>query len=359
MWEVGIILSVNRLARLPLNPAIGWLYGKIRIKDGILVAAILATVTTLSYAFIKGFAFWLIARCLWGLSWTFLRLGAYFTIIEVSTAGNRGHYMGTYNGLYRLGSLAGMLAGGILVDLFSLKVTAVLFGALTFLAIPYAYWIVPNVKSKNQPNEFASLAPLANANAFWALFTGMLVAVVYPGILTATLSYITKIQYSTTLLVFGISVGAASLTGIMQASRWAWEPYLAPWIGKRSDDASGGNRKRQSILGVTMILAALLFALIPVHMPVELWLVLIIGVLLSATALTTVSDAIACDVAVCSSQKLFMTTYSFVNDLGSALGPLIAYAFYDSLGPYAVYWLIAAAFFLLSLKWLLRPIRIN
>lgn len=24
LWEVGIILSVNRLVRLPLNPAVGW-----------------------------------------------------------------------------------------------------------------------------------------------------------------------------------------------------------------------------------------------------------------------------------------------------------------------------------------------
>ena len=26
LWEVGIILSVNRLVRLPLNPMVGWLY---------------------------------------------------------------------------------------------------------------------------------------------------------------------------------------------------------------------------------------------------------------------------------------------------------------------------------------------
>lgn len=35
LWEVGIILSVNRLVRLPLNPMVGWLYRHISDRTGI------------------------------------------------------------------------------------------------------------------------------------------------------------------------------------------------------------------------------------------------------------------------------------------------------------------------------------
>ena len=56
LWEVGIILSVNRLVRLPLNPMVGWLYRHISDRTGIFIATVLATITTFSYAFADGFA---------------------------------------------------------------------------------------------------------------------------------------------------------------------------------------------------------------------------------------------------------------------------------------------------------------
>ena len=34
LWEVGLLLSLNRLARLPLNPFAGWAYSKISTKTG-------------------------------------------------------------------------------------------------------------------------------------------------------------------------------------------------------------------------------------------------------------------------------------------------------------------------------------
>ena len=89
LWEVGILLSANRLVRLPLNPLVGWLYERMSSRNGILFAALLATATTLAYGYAQGFLFWLILRCVWGLSWTFLRLGAYFTILDVAGDANR------------------------------------------------------------------------------------------------------------------------------------------------------------------------------------------------------------------------------------------------------------------------------
>ena len=88
LWEVGILLSVNRFVRLPLNPIISWLYGRLSSRNGILLAGLLAVCTTISYGFIQGFTIWLIMRCIWGIAWTLLRLGAYFTILQISWAGS-------------------------------------------------------------------------------------------------------------------------------------------------------------------------------------------------------------------------------------------------------------------------------
>lgn len=355
LWEVGILLSVNRIVRLPLNPLVGWLYGKMSSRRGVLFAGILTVCTTFSYALFKGFILWVILRCIWGIAWTFLRLGGYFTIFEVSDNSNRGYYMGMYNGLYRLGSLGGMLMGGFLADLFGIGITAVFFGTLTLLAIPFAFRLIPvSSPQVRAENNSLDLPAIINSNVLWTLLTGLFIAMIYQGAFNATLSYIIQIHHSSTILIAGVSIGAASLAGMLQALHWGWEPWLAPWFGKISDGKFG----RRIILIVTFIFAAMLFLLVPAQLPVEVWLILILAILLTATILTTIIDAIACDVASCSSQKAFMTAYSFSIDVGAALGPLVSFTLNSFLGPYAIYWVIAGILLTLSVKWIVWPIDI-
>ncbi|HWR44239.1 MFS transporter [Sporomusa sp.] len=355
LWEVGILLSVNRIVRLPLNPLVGWLYGRMSSRNGILLAGVLATFTTMSYSVFKGFVLWVLLRCIWGLAWSFLRLGAYFTILEVSNDTNRGYYMGLYNGLYRLGSLGGMLLGGVLADRYGIGFTALFFGAITFLAIPFAFYLLPNSnKHSNTENKAMDIQALFNLNVFWTLMTGLFIAAIYQGVFVATLSYLIQVHNSSNIIIFGISVGAASLAGVLQALRWGWEPWLAPWFGKLSDGWFG----RRAMLTVALTLAAILFLLIPLQLPVGMWLALILAILLTATILTTVIDAIACDVACCSPQKAFMTSYAFAIDIGAALGPLIGYTLNDIWGPYAIYWGISGGLFILAAKWIVWPIDI-
>lgn len=114
LWQVGVILSVNRLVRLPLNPAVGWLYRHISDRTGLLVATVLATLTTLGYAVATGFVMWLLLRCLWGLSWTLLRLGGFYCVLNVSSESDRGYFMGLYNGCTGWGSLVACWPAGCL-----------------------------------------------------------------------------------------------------------------------------------------------------------------------------------------------------------------------------------------------------
>src|SRR5690625_825133 len=153
-WEVGVLLSINRFVRLPLNPFIGWLYNKISLRTGLMIAVLLAAFTTSGYGLFKGFLFWLILRCLWGLAWSLIRMGGYFTVIGYSDDSNRGKWMGTYNGISRLGGLAGMLAGGILVPIFGLPVIAISFGIITLSSFPVILMYISNKKvNEDSPPE--------------------------------------------------------------------------------------------------------------------------------------------------------------------------------------------------------------
>ena len=97
LWQVGVLLAVNRLVRLPLNPLVRLLYTRIDQRTGMALAVVLAASTTLLYGVAQSFALWLLLRCLWGLAWTLLRLGSLFALMAASRKDNRGYLMGSYN----------------------------------------------------------------------------------------------------------------------------------------------------------------------------------------------------------------------------------------------------------------------
>ena len=234
LWEVGIILSVNRLVRLPLNPMVGWLYRHISDRTGIFIATVLATITTFSYAFADGFAVWLLLRCLWGIAWTLLRLGGFYCILNVSSDDNRGYFMGLYNGLYRIGSLAGMLLGGIFADWLGFSVTCMLFGACTAATIVLGFICVPRgnsgVPAGTQAEERSLTWLWKDGTVLWVMATGLVVALIYQGLYASTLSELIRIHFgSSVTLLGGVAVGAATLGGVLQAIRWGVGAVAGPW----------------------------------------------------------------------------------------------------------------------------------
>ncbi len=354
LWAVGIILAVNRIVRLPLNPCIGFLYRHISERTGILVAVFLAVVTTLSYGFLDSLAWWILARCVWGVAWTLLRLGSLFCILKLSTPANRGNMTGLYNGLYRLGSLVGMLAGGILADTVGLRMTAVIFGSAGVIALLLTLFYIP----KGNPDEQASHAGSSlregfalisrNSKLFWLIITGGLMALAIQGVLAATLSRLIDVHTGGEISLWGTVIGAASLAGFFQALRWGWEPWLAPMVGKISDRRFGWQR----MFVYTLLMGAVFFGILALPLPLPVWFCCLLGLQCSATAVNTVSEAAATDAASASSgAHALLMHYALIVDIGSALGPLIAYGMNAFLGINAVYLFCAALFLPLALVW--------
>ena len=346
LWEVGIILSVNRLIRLPLNPCIGFLYKHISERTGIILAVILATLTTLLYGFADSFILWLLARVVWGLAWTLLRLGSLFCILRVASEGNRGQLNGLYNGLYRLGSLVGMLAGGILADMANLQTTGLVFGILTALAIFPTLYAIPKGASRQQQHS-TSLKEGINAMratrlAFQLVITGGIIAFATQGVIAATLSPLIARHTEDALQLFGMVIGAASLAGFFQALRFAWEPCLAPYIGILAD-------KR---FGWSLIAAALAFFFLGLHIPLVLWFACILAMQLAATSLTTLSEAAASATAAQNGGRALLMQYALVVDIGAALGPIVAYAVTDFINVNAIYLLSGVLFLIYGSIWL-------
>ncbi|MWV47171.1 MFS transporter [Paenibacillus sp. HJL G12] len=365
LWEVGVLLSVNRLIRLPLNPLIGWMYKRMSKRAGILLAVLLAVVTTASYGMAGSFWLLFIIRSVWGIAWSFLRLGGYFTIIELSDKTNRGQFMGTFNGLTGIGSLIGMLAGSFAVEWFGIRNVTLVFGLAALVAVPFVLKYVSKGKTEADHGVHVvggeqTLKIWREPFVVWTLVSGLMTAMVFQGMYNSTLSRLIQVHESTYVQLWTLSLGAASLAGILQAMRWGLQPWLSPWIGRRFDVAKDQSR----MFVVLLVGASCLLAIVPFHMPFAVWLALLLGLQLGITAVSTVVDALATDASMRGVSKLaVMTGYTMATDLGASLGPSIAYTLDGIVGTSSIYWCAAAVLLLLAVRWLTpfqeshRPIR--
>lgn len=327
LWQVGVILSINRFIRLPLHPFIGYFYHKVSLRSGLIIAVLLAVISTVGYGLAKGFVIWLILRCLWGIAWSLLKIGGMSTAVYYSTDQNRGQTIGLYNGFYRIGSLVGMLIGGIIVPFIGFSITAIIFGVISLLGIPLVWFTVARsinqeaseqkVRITAKPNFFSSLI---NKRTILIIVSGFIVSLLFQGIFVSVLSTALELNYGTIITIFSTTIAVTALAGIIQALRWMWEPFLARAIGAWTDGLTG----RVTIYIFSLLFGAISFILLGLKMNIIVWSIVCIMVMLAATAVTTVNDALASDIAKSTSVISFITLYSIVLDLGSALGPIIA-----------------------------------
>jgi MFS family permease len=351
LWEVGLILSVNRFVRLPLNPVMGWLYTRIPLRTGLLAAVALAAFTTFGYGIAQGLWPWLLLRCTWGVAWSLLRLGGFMTVVAQSEDHNRGYLMGTYNGLYRLGSLFGMLLGGGGATLIGIEWVAILMGAVSLLGIPLIVLFVQPQPAAQPMRPETALPGALNWKSFslWKVMgSGFFVSLLIQGVLTSTLSFLIDRRFTEEVRIWGITMAAATLSGIIQASRWAWEPFLAVKFGRWSD----GPRGRMPWFCSFLLVAAFGFVCTPIGGSVTWWIAVILLVMVASTALTTLMDTLASDTSKHAQSLSVMTLYSVVLDFGAAAGPIVAFLLLSlKNGLLVTYWGGAVIFFMICLLW--------
>ncbi len=358
LWEVGVVLSLNRLARLPLNPLIGWVYSRVSTKTCAVAAAVLSLLIPLGYAFASSLAAWALLRILWGLAWSLLKLGGLFTVMHAAGENDRGYLIGLYTGTYRLGNLAGMLGGGLLADMAGLHITLLAGAVAAAPALPMALFLLRGIppsertEQESRSGARASLRSLLHSRElFWVLLTCLTVTLIIEGFFMSTLSALIAHHWGDAVTVAGITLGCATVAGIIQSLRWGWDPLLSPLVGRISDGKLG----RVTMFAGGCWTAALLLVLTTAALPLAPWLAVLIAVELCCTTMTTLSDALATDVASRSSAVFVITAYTLAIDLGAALGPLGGFTVISLWGMDAAYVMAAALLALFALKWTFRP----
>ena len=153
------------------------------------------------------------------------------------------------------------------------------------------------------------------------LCTGLMQGFIIMGLFASTLSPLIGSVYGGLWQLGSLVIGVATLAGLMQALRWAWDPFVAPFIGRKVDQLA----TMLPVLLIPLIGGAGLLVLLALTEQVLLLLVFIICFQGLATVCAITSFTLATKSAGRSDKVKMMTAHTVVVDVGSALGPLVSF----------------------------------
>lgn len=354
--SIGILLSANRFIRLLFNGPVGMLYDRLPRRVLFVPALFLGALSTAIYALTQGFAPLLLGRLLWGLSWVGIWVGGNTIILDISRTGNRGRWTGVYQVSFFLGASGGAIIGGLLTDGLGYHRAMAVGAGLTLLGAVTALLFLPETRDlrpvvtasgasgldpaikKPRQGELVSVFGLLGANRL-----------VIAGVLVPTFGLFLKDIFGDSTQIATISVGVATLTGLALGVNSLISMVAAPVLGALSDHTQ--NRWRVASSGLVPGIAG--FGLLASALPMAPFL----GVPLSAVTSgsnQSLSAALIGDVSADHQRGSRLGVMFTVGDLGSAVGPVLAYALIPLLGLSNVYLgcaLLFSLMLLVSLHW--------
>lgn len=340
LGSVGVLLGANRAIRLLLNGPAGLAYDRYPRRYLFVPSLLIGALSTALYAATHGFWPLLVARLLWGLAWSGIWVGGATMILDVAASEERGRWTGLYQTWFFLGTTAGSLSGGFLTDRLGYAATMWIGAALTALGGLAALAFLPETRGARRPAPRTALAAtdagqltLGGNGALWAAVLQQGVSrFVGAGVLSAILGLIVR----DLLQPFALGLGIATLTGILAAGRTILSMAAAPLGGTVSDRL--GSRWGVMAWAVAAGLVGML--LMAWGTPATI----VAGVLLgaaSAGCVQSLATTLTGDLVSPRHRGRAIGLLHTAGDLGSAIGPIVAYALLPWLDLRGVYLLCA------------------
>lgn len=326
---VGVVLSINRWVRLATNPLAARSFNRYGVYWPLLVTMVLSVITTFIYSRAWGLFVFLTARLVWGLCWSHIRLGGFLVIMDASTAA-LGFGMGIFHVLTRLGSAFTSSVGSFFVDLWGYKTGLTLIAGLSSVGILLVFALGRIMESSHHAEaprtgetsgerparHKPELSPLiCNAAGFTNSFVGS-------GLIVSSLSLILQQRIGDSATLGTVTLGIATISGLVLAMRWASNLVVSPVTGKIIDRM--GRRSPFLALVYAMVILLSVFAATrnPVMTVLSACLLFIAG-----NALEVLLDAAVSDNAwISENRNARISQYTSFYDLGAAVGPIVGYA---------------------------------
>ncbi len=340
--SVGLILSANRFIRLLTNGPAGWLFDQLPDRRLLFLASlVLGIFASLIYATTVGLEPFFFARLLWGLAWSGIWIGGTAIVLQMAPDAERGHWVGIYQAWFFFGSALGSFTGGALTDLVGFRNGLWISIGISTIGTLAAALTLPS-RQTNLRNAGARMhrrivglpdVRRISASMWMTALAQCINRLAGAGIVGATLGLIVQQNIGAEWQWGAWSIGVASITGGLLASRTLLSLVGAPIAGTLSDRL--GNRWR--LLALSLSVGAIGIAILPLPQP----LVLVIGTITSSIASGSVqalATALVGDLSKRDEHGKNLAIFNIAGDLGSAIGPIATYALLSITGLTIVYW---------------------
>jgi MFS family permease len=341
--EVGVILSVHRLVRIPGNLAVGYFQDILGRRRLFVLGMLLAVVSTAGYGLVTGFWPFVLMRVLWGIAWALLNVCGTTLVLEMSTDRDRGSLTGFFSTWIWIGYAIGPVVGGLLTDALSFQRSMLICSGLTAIGLLVSILFVRALRPVSptgpqkfhlfdifrQSLDFRHNPPLLNRTllAFVVLqFAG-------DGVLMATLTLLLSDRLGQVVSLGNLQLSAGTASGIFFAGRAVLAGLVSVGAGRLSDSLIS----RPRLVQVGLALAAVGSGVL-VFANSTAWILLGLAISsLSSGILLSILPALVRDHTSSEQLGRSMGAYAMIGDIGSTAGPAVAFALAPAVGLGAVY----------------------
>ncbi|MDY6817139.1 MAG: MFS transporter [Halobacteriales archaeon] len=324
---VGIILSANRFTRLLMNTPAGQLIDMMGARRPMILGFLVQGSAPFGYVLglhpewvpiIGSAEIFIIARACWGIGSAFVFVGAFSTVTHITTAENRGKWIGYMRGGQSLGFPTGLILGGLVTDAYGYDIAFLTAGSLGLLAGAVAFLVLPNVNADvNARTGLRELPGLVSSDIriFTVGTVNFMIRFLFVGVLLSTVVLYAQRN--------GIAIGSLSGTGasgVIMAVSVVFSSATTLLAGRLSDSVS--NRALLAIPALLTFAAG--FAVIALL--TTLWTTLV-GVALIGIGVGGTNPPLLAylgDITPGGDIGKMGGVYNVFGDLGSTLGPLVA-----------------------------------
>ncbi len=343
---IGLILALNRITRLAINPITGHLVDRFGARWPLLTGLCVEGLATLCFA--AGLrsghatAWFLLGRVLWGVGSSLLMVGSLTAALIVSEAARRGNAAATVRMWLSFGVPAGMVLGGLVADLLSARAAFLSAAAITFGGMIAAYFIAPRRTAappidgaRHKPAARGMMRELLRCGSLWIVCTfNFIVFFSVQGVILAALVLILRERHLTLA-----SLGPEGSAGVLMAAMIGSSALVSLGVGRWIDRHG---RKADPLLPASLCCVAG-FALLAAsaRMSAAVLALGAIGIGLGGINIPLV--VILGDLVSADRYGRAIGMYQVLGDIGGSLGPIIGLEAIGRFGPARPLAAVAAA----------------
>jgi len=331
---VGLILSINRFARLVMSTPAGAVIDAVGNRRPMIAGFTVQGLAPFGYAvalYTEQLPFtaaqlFLASRITWGLGSAFVFVGAFSTLTHVTTPDNRGRWTGYMRGGQSLGFPSGLILGGLLADVFTYAIAFILAGVAGLFAALVAFWLVPDVSpdvgGRLRLKEVPGLVG-GDPRVLTVGLVNFVVRFLYAGVLLSTI-----VLYAGRHDIHIGTFSETGVSGIVMAISVVFASVTTVVVGRYSDRLD--NRAAITLPALALLAGGFLLLTVFPTLMGALAGVALIGVGVGGTNPPLL--ALLGDISPSDEVGKLGGVYNVFGDLGSTAGPLLALPAAASLG---------------------------